>query len=97
MVLGVLSSGGDIMSQIFRKMDFRPNGKRHFEILSDQVIPWCRSITTGRDYNFQQDRTHPIPLQRADVTQNWLRLNFVGPKSSGQKHNGCAQARTLTL
>lgn len=73
MVLGVISSEGDVMPPFFFPKGLRVTAEIYQEVLRDVVKPWMDRIANGRPYVFQQDSA---PAHKARTTQAWL-LNNV--------------------
>ncbi|QQP53276.1 Transposable element tcb2 transposase [Caligus rogercresseyi] len=57
MVLGVISSDGDINQEVY------------LEVLRDVVVPWMYKVAKGRRYTFQQ---HSAPGHKAKRVQAWV-------------------------
>lgn len=75
MVLGVISSQGHVMPPHFIERGIRLNGESYRDILRDIVIPWCRQVSQGAGFIFQQDGAPP---HTSELAQNWLRDNLSG-------------------
>lgn len=95
LVLGVISSEGDVMPPLFIQRGVRLNGEMYRDILSDSVIPWCREIAKDRPFTFQQDGPPPPILQKSRRTG--CGKISVKVKSSGAGSNGLRAAQTSTL
>lgn len=72
MVLGVVSSEGDVMPPFFFQRGLRVNASEYIKVLEDTVKPWMDGVANGRPYVFQQDSA---PAHKARATQNWLADN----------------------
>ncbi|UYV68303.1 hypothetical protein LAZ67_5003795 [Cordylochernes scorpioides] len=72
MVLGVISSEGDVMPPHFFEKGLRMNADTYINVLETVVKPWMDMVATGRKYVFQQDSA---PAHKAKKTQSWLTLN----------------------
>ena len=73
MVLGVVSSEGDVMPPHFFVQGLRINADSYIETLATTVKPWMDRIANGRDYFFQQDSA---PAHKARKTQAWCYANL---------------------
>ncbi|CAE1306633.1 unnamed protein product [Acanthosepion pharaonis] len=73
MVLGIISSEGDIMPLFFFQKGLRVTAEIYQEVLRSVVKPWMDEIATGRPNIFQHDSA---PAHKAKTTQAWL-LNNV--------------------
>lgn len=73
MVLGVVSSEGDVMPPHFFSQGLRVNAAAYTEVLDRVVKPWVTTIARGRPYVFQQDSA---PSHTARTTQEWMADNF---------------------
>ena len=69
MVLGVVSSEGDVMPPHYFLKGQRVNAADYINVLRDVVKPWMDTIADGRPYVFQQDSA---PAHKAKATQEWL-------------------------
>ena len=69
MVLGVVSSEGDVMPLFFFQRGLRVNASDYIQVLEDTVKPWMDRVANGRPYVFQQDSAS---AHKAQVTQKWL-------------------------
>ena len=69
MVLGVVSSKGDVMPPVFFLDGRRIGAKDYINILETKVKPWMESVACGNKYVFQQDSA---PAHKARATQSWL-------------------------
>ncbi|UYV63624.1 hypothetical protein LAZ67_2005052 [Cordylochernes scorpioides] len=72
MVLGVISSEGDVMPLHFFEKGLRMNADTYINVLETVVKPWMDMVAAGRKYVFQQDSA---PAHKAKKTQSWLTLN----------------------
>ncbi|UYV63328.1 hypothetical protein LAZ67_2003761, partial [Cordylochernes scorpioides] len=72
MVLGVISSEGDVMPPHFFEKGLRMNADTYINVLETVVKPWMDMVAAGRKYVFQQDSA---PAHMAKKTQSWLTLN----------------------
>ncbi|UYV61469.1 hypothetical protein LAZ67_1004962, partial [Cordylochernes scorpioides] len=72
MVLGVISSEGDVMPPHFFEKGLRMNADTYINVLETVVKPWMHMAAAGRKYVFQQDSA---PAHKAKKTQSWLTLN----------------------
>ncbi|UYV63308.1 hypothetical protein LAZ67_2003707 [Cordylochernes scorpioides] len=72
MVLGVISSEGDVMPPHFFEKGLRVNADTYINVLETVVKPWMDMVAAGRKYVFQQDSA---PAHKAKKTQSWLILN----------------------
>ncbi|UYV64166.1 hypothetical protein LAZ67_2006860, partial [Cordylochernes scorpioides] len=72
MVLGIISSEGDVMPPHFFEKGLRMNADTYINVLETVVKPWMDMVATGRKYVFQQDSA---PAHKAKKTQSWLTLN----------------------
>ncbi|UYV83285.1 hypothetical protein LAZ67_23000403 [Cordylochernes scorpioides] len=72
MVLGVISSEGDVMPPHFFEKGLRMNADTYINVLETVVKPWMNMVAAGRKYVFQQDSA---PAHKAKKTQSWLTLN----------------------
>ncbi|UYV78053.1 hypothetical protein LAZ67_15003314 [Cordylochernes scorpioides] len=72
MVLGVISSEGDVMPPHFFEKGLRMNADTYINVLETVVKPWMDMVASGRKYVFQQDSA---PAHKAKKTQSWLTLN----------------------
>lgn len=73
MVLGVVSSEGDVMPPFFFRQGLRVNAASYTEVLETVVKPWMDGVARGRPYVFQQDSA---PSHTAHTTQEWMATNF---------------------
>lgn len=73
MVLGVVSSDGDVMPPHFFEKGLRLNADAYIDVLDSVVKPWMDQVANGRDYVFQQDSA---PAHKARKTQAWCYENF---------------------
>lgn len=69
MVLGVISSEGDIMPPYFFEKGLRVNSDEYIKVLRDVVVPWMNQVASGRPYVFQQDSA---PAHASKKTLSWL-------------------------
>ncbi|UYV67039.1 hypothetical protein LAZ67_4003746 [Cordylochernes scorpioides] len=72
MVLGVISSEGDVMPPHFFEKGLRMNADTYINVLETVVKPWMEMVAAGRKYVFQQDSA---PAHKVKKTQSWLTLN----------------------
>jgi len=72
MVLGVVSSEGDVMPPHFFEQGLRVNADVYIHSLQTVVKPWMDLVAAGRSYVFQQDSA---PAHKARRTQEWLKNN----------------------
>jgi transposase len=73
MVLGVISSKGDVMPPHFFETGQRVNAKQYIEVLDTVVKPWMETVAGECPYVFQQDGA---PAHTAKLTQEWLKANL---------------------
>ena len=73
MVLGVVSSNGDIMPPHFFGDKETVNAEVYIRVLDEVVKPWIDSVTKGTPYVFQQDSA---PAHAAKKTQEWCKANM---------------------
>ena len=73
MVLGVVSSDGDVMPPYFFPKGLKVNAEAYIEVIETVVKPWMDSIAGERHYVFQQDGA---PAHSAKTTQDWLRARL---------------------
>jgi hypothetical protein len=73
MVLGVISSKGDVMPPHFFEKGQRVNAKEYIKVLDTVVKPWMEAVAGESPYVFQQDRAS---AHTANITQNWLKANL---------------------
>lgn len=73
MVLGVVSSEGDVMPPHFFSAGARVNAVGYTEVLRTVVKPWIATVAGTRPYVFQQDSA---PCHTARTTQEWMADNF---------------------
>ncbi|XP_054710993.1 uncharacterized protein LOC129220586 [Uloborus diversus] len=71
-VLGVISSEGDVMPPHFFEEGLRINVDGYIHVLETVVKPWMDMVAAGRDYVFQQDSA---PAHKSRNTQAWLHSN----------------------
>ena len=69
MVLGVVSSEGDIMPPHFFQRGHRVNAEVYVDVMRGVVKPCMDQVAGGHPYVFQQDGA---PAHNAKVTQTWL-------------------------
>ena len=55
MVLGVVSSEGDVMLPYFFPKGLKVNSEEYVKVLETVVKPWMDSVAGERHYVFQQD------------------------------------------
>lgn len=72
MVLGVVSSEGDVMPPHIIEEGLRVNTAVYLDIMEKVVVPWCKQIAGDRPWVFQQDSA---PAHMSKVTQTWLKDN----------------------
>ena len=72
MVLGIISSDGDVMPPHFFEPGTRLTADSYVDVLTNVVKPWMDVKANGRDYVFQQDSA---PAHKAKKTQAWLHTN----------------------
>ena len=70
MVLGVVSSEGDVMPPHFFLQGARVNAVAYTDVLNTVVKPWITAVARGRPYVFQQDSAP------SHTTQEWMAENF---------------------
>lgn len=73
MVLGVISSEGDVMVPHFFERHLKVNADIYINVLETFVKPWMDEVAAGRQYVFQQDSA---PAHKARKTQAWLYANL---------------------
>ena len=76
MVLGVVSSEGDVMPPHIFERGSRLNAEGYIHVLSTVVKPWIETIANGRPYVFQQDGAPPPTpprLLKSGWTRTWDR------------------------
>ncbi|XP_054714652.1 uncharacterized protein LOC129224251 [Uloborus diversus] len=71
-VLGVISSEGDVMPPHFFEEGLRINADGYIHVLETVVKPWMNMVAAGRDYVFQQDSA---PAHKPRKTQACLHSN----------------------
>lgn len=71
MVLGVISSEGDVMPPHFFTQNV--NKEVYLAVLQDVVKPWIETVTNGRPHVFQQDSA---PAHTACIVQSWMEDDF---------------------
>ncbi len=69
MVLGVISSEGNIMPPHFFPQGLKVNQDMYLDVLRDVVVPWMKEVAIGRKFTFQQDSA---PAHKAKKVQEWL-------------------------
>lgn len=69
MVLGVVSSEGDVMLPHIFDKGSKLNSEAYIEVLKNVVKPWMDEVAGGRPYVFQQDSA---PCHASKKTQAWL-------------------------
>lgn len=72
MVLGVISSEGDVMPPHIFLEDLNINADAYIYVLQTAVKPWMDKTAARRDYVFQQDSA---AAHKARKTQAWLHAN----------------------
>ena len=72
MVLGVISSDGDVMEPVFIPDGLHLGANSYVRLLDEHVKPWMDMVANGRPYVFQQDSA---PAHKARTTQAWLFAN----------------------
>ena len=73
MVLGVVTSNGDVMPPHFFEQNEKVNTDVYLRVLETVVLPWIKEVTRGAGYVFQQDSA---PAHAAKKTQEWCRQNM---------------------
>ena len=73
MLLGVVSSDGDVMPPHFFPAGLRVGAKDYIEVLETVVKPWMDGIAQGQPYVYQQDSA---PAHKARITQAWCYQNL---------------------
>ena len=73
MVLGVVSSEGDVMPPHIFEKGIRVNSEVYIDVLKKVVKPWMDRVAGGRPYVFQQDSA---PSHASKMTQAWLLENI---------------------
>ena len=73
MVLGVVSSEGDVMPPYFFPKGLKVNSEEYVKVLETVVKPWMDEVASGRPYIFQQDGA---PALTSIKTQDWSRENL---------------------
>ena len=69
MVLGIVSSNGDVMPPYFFPEGLRVAANNYIKVLQTVVKPWMVGVASKRLYVFQQDS---VPGHMAHTTQAWL-------------------------
>lgn len=72
MILGVISSEGDVMPPYFFERGTKLTAAQYIQVLRDVVKPWMDTVADGRLYVFQQDSA---PIHTAKTTLEWLNEN----------------------
>ena len=72
MVLGVVSSEGDVMPPHMFEKGLKVNTDVYLDVMQNIVKPWMDRVANGRDYVFQQDSA---PAHASKRTQAWLLEN----------------------
>ena len=72
MVLGVISSDGDVMPPHIFEKGLRVNTDVYLDVMENVVKPWMDRVAAGRPYVFQQDSA---PAHASKKTQAWLLEN----------------------
>jgi hypothetical protein len=75
MVLGVVSSDGDVMPPYFFEKGLKINQAEYIKVLRTVVKPWMDQVAGDRPYIFQQDGA---PAHTGNQTQTWCRENLRG-------------------
>ena len=73
MVLGVISSEGDVMPPHFFEKGLRVDTAIYIDVMKNVVKPWMDLVANGRPYVFQQDSA---PAHKSRETQAWLYENL---------------------
>ena len=73
MVLGVVTSNGDVMPPHFFGDKEKVNTEVYIKALEEVVKPWVEEVTAGASYVFQQDSA---PAHAAKKTQEWCEENL---------------------
>ncbi|KAL1115595.1 hypothetical protein AAG570_005885 [Ranatra chinensis] len=73
MVLGCVSSEGDLMPPHFFREGLRLTSDGYVELLNTVVKPWIRRVVDGMPYVWQQDSA---PRHTSRKSQKWLSENF---------------------
>ena len=69
MILGVVSSEGDVMPPHFFEAGLKINTDVYLDVLEKVVVPWCKSVAGDRLWVWQQDSA---PTHMSKKTQAWL-------------------------
>ena len=72
MILGVVSSDGDVMPLHIFQQGLRLNADGYIDVMKTIVVPWMNKTSAGRPYVFQKDSA---PAHKAKKTQAWLLEN----------------------
>ena len=72
MVLGIVSSDGDVMEPVFIPDGLHLGVNSYVRLLDKRVKPWMDMVVNGRLHVFQQDSA---PAHKARTTQAWLFAN----------------------
>ena len=59
MVLGVVSSEGNVMSPHIFEVSLKVNTKVYLDVLNSVANPWCNQVAGGRPWVWQQDGAGP--------------------------------------
>ncbi len=73
MVLGVISTNGDVMPPHFFKPGQMVNKEVYLEVIRDVVKHWMDSVARDKSYTFQQDSA---PAHKSNLVQNWMKDNL---------------------
>lgn len=74
MVLGVVSSEGDVKPPHFFRQGAKVNAVAYTDVLNTVAKPWITAVARGRPYVFQQDSA---PAHTAHSTQERIANNFL--------------------
>jgi hypothetical protein len=70
MILGVVSSEGDVMPPHFFEKGLMINTDVYLDVLEKVVVPWCKQVAGDRPWVWQQDSA---PAHMSNQTQAWLK------------------------
>ncbi len=69
MVLGVISSKGDVTPPHFFSVGPKINQKVYLKVLEEVVVPWMKRVAGCRKFTFQKDSA---PAHKVKRVQSWL-------------------------
>lgn len=76
MVLGVISSKGDVMPPHFFGPKETITKEVYLKVLEEVIVPWMEQVSAGEPYVFQQNGA---PAHTSNLVQNWLMAKLVRP------------------